>query len=86
MSHALLRFSFNAELLKASAVELFNFNGLIFWWWPKASYMYLIQMAVLQFRKIPDVSASTAEETTCLSNWHSIWIGPFNLGLGLPEP
>ena len=61
----LTSFYFKVELLKASAVELSIFNGIIFCECPSASNILLIPIAALQLRKTPDVSASAADVTTC---------------------
>ena len=78
--------SFNGLLLKAFTVELSVLKGIIFCSCPNASNILLIQIAVLQLWKIADTSASAADETTCLSSRHSMWIGAFNFGDGFPDP
>ena len=46
----------------------------------------MIHMAVLLFEKIPDISTSAAEDSTCLRIWHSICIRQFKDGVGLLDP
>ena len=83
ISHDLLRFGVKVEFAKEVTVELSVRMGVAGWGCPSACNILLMSMATLQLKKSPAVSASAAEETTCLSKWHSICTGPLLDGLGL---
>ena len=70
------------EFLKPSVVELSVLGGVPGCFWSNEIKAGSMQVAVSTIFKLPHVLASVAEYTTLGIVLHTVWIGPFILGVG----